>query len=358
MDGRKVVFGLAVLVGGVVTGCSSGHKLPLESYAVAAGPVVPDYSNLYYWAAHPAKWDPSDSLPKPYRNEVKPDSADVFFVHPTSYLDDKPVRNLPPDPAVPNSAWNADINDAAINQETDYSSVLYQGSAFNGCRVFAPRYRQAHINLFFVRDSLAKPFFDTAYTDVRMAFMYYLVHENKGRPFIIASHSQGTVHAARLIQEFIEHKPLEKQLVAAYLLGMPIKQGLFEHCQPCTYAAQTNCFVSWRTFKTGHISSYVMLEKYKTWVVNPLTWTMDDLPADRHLNTGAVLFNFNKPRRYNVSTRIHGNVLWSTKPRFLGNLFFNQTNYHIGDVNLFWRNIRDNVQTRVRAWYRQQPGGK
>ena len=33
----------------------------------------------------------------------------------------------------------------------------------------------------------------------KAAFQYYLEHYNNGRPFIIASHSQGTYHAKRLI---------------------------------------------------------------------------------------------------------------------------------------------------------------
>ena len=61
--------------------------------------------------------------------------------------------------------------------------------------------------------------FELAYSDVLRAFDYYLAHENHGRPFILASHSQGSLHALRLIQERLAGKPLQKQLVAAYLIG-------------------------------------------------------------------------------------------------------------------------------------------
>jgi len=56
---------------------------------------------------------------------------------------------------------------------------------------------------------------ELAYQDVKTAFEYYLKNWNQDRPIIIASHSQGSVHAQRLLKEFFEDKPLAKQLVAA-----------------------------------------------------------------------------------------------------------------------------------------------
>ena len=47
--------------------------------------MAPDYSNLFFWAAHPDKKDMSDSVPSFLRNETKDGSADVFFLHPTTF---------------------------------------------------------------------------------------------------------------------------------------------------------------------------------------------------------------------------------------------------------------------------------
>ena len=41
-------------------------------------------------------------------------------------------------------------------------------------------------------------------------------------PFIIASHSQGSTHAIRLLKEFVDSTTLQQQLVAAYIIGMQI----------------------------------------------------------------------------------------------------------------------------------------
>lgn len=123
----------------VITSCSKKNYASLTGYNFTSADGKPDYSNFNYWAAHPWKNDPSDSVPKPLRkNFVKDSMVDVFFLHPTTLTDKY------------DSSWNANINDAAINAKTDNSSILYQASVFNEqCRVFAPRYRQAHYRAFF-----------------------------------------------------------------------------------------------------------------------------------------------------------------------------------------------------------------
>ena len=52
----------------------------------------PDYSNLDYWAAHPWKKDPSDSIPTPLKDEIRDSIADVFFLHPTIFY--QQIRRL------------------------------------------------------------------------------------------------------------------------------------------------------------------------------------------------------------------------------------------------------------------------
>jgi thiol-disulfide isomerase/thioredoxin len=42
-----------------------------------------------------------------------------------------------------------------------------------------------------------------------------------------------------------------------------------------------------------------------------------------------------------LSAEIKDNVLWTCKPKFFGNFLIRNKNYHIGDINLFYKNIRD-----------------
>jgi hypothetical protein len=48
---------------------------------------VPDYSQLNYWASHPNKKDPGDTVPKPLKENDLEKVADVFFLHPTTLTD-------------------------------------------------------------------------------------------------------------------------------------------------------------------------------------------------------------------------------------------------------------------------------
>lgn len=341
MEHIKYLFALVLFIP-IVMSCSQ-KSLPsstrLQQFKSPDGQA--HYSDLNYWAAHPWKWDPSDSISSELKNDKIDSSADVFFIYPTSLLDDK------------YRGWNAAIDDSTINNKTDYSSILYQASIFNSsCRIFSPRYRQAHIKSFYTADtSKAIAAFDTAYADIKNAFTIYLSTWNKGKPIVIASHSQGTVHAKRLLKDFFEGKDLQNQLVCAYLIGMPVDQTYFEKIPICNNPASTGCIISWRTFKKGYTEpNYVAKEKFKSIVVNPLTWKTDTVAAPASLNSGGVLQNFNKIKKGVVNAQVHQNVLWTSKPKFFGNIFLTENNYHIGDYNLFYTNIRQNVKDRIASF--------
>ena len=328
----------------ILESCTQKNYARQKTYQFKSSTKIPDYSNLDYWAAHPWKKDLSDSIPGDLQKDYKQDSlADVFFIHPTTLTDYADER------------WNAQINDAALNTKTDYSTILYQASVFNEkCRVFAPRYRQAHIKAFYNNGAEADTAFEIAYADVKAAFEFYLKNYNNGQPIIIASHSQGTKHAGRLLKDFFENKPLQKQLVCAYIIGMPVKVDYFSTLKPCTDSLATGCFVSWRTFKSETADAeFIAAEKFKSVVVNPLTWTMDVFPVSSQLNYGGVLKNFNRIVPHVVSTQIHNNILWSSKPDVPGKIFYTQKNYHIGDINLFYMNIRENVAARINAFLKK-----
>jgi hypothetical protein len=324
--------------------CSPGFTHAVTAYRPRQDTTGrPDYSQLACWAAHPDKKDPSDSVPAPLRAGTVPDSTvDVFFLHPTTLV------------AAKDSQWNADINDPALNARTDNTTILFQASAFNECRVFAPRYRQAHLRAYFTADTVsAKQALDLAYEDLRTAFQYYLDHYNQGRPVIIAAHSQGTTHAERLLKEFFENKPLKNQLVAAYIIGMAIPGNSFSGLAPCQDSTATGCLIGWRTFKEGYEPPYVVKEKGSSWVVNPLTWTMTEEPAPRSRNKGGILTRFNDLIPAVTDARIHDGILWAHRPHFPGSFLLQTKNYHIGDINLYYLNIRENMRTRIRSFKTQ-----
>jgi hypothetical protein len=296
----------------------------------------PDYNKLEYWASHPDKWDPADSIPRPLKRFPRDSSVGVFFVHPTTYTE-KEFSAIP----------NASIDDARLNSKTDFTSILYQASVFNvNGNIYAPRYRQAHINMYYEKDTAkALKAFDTAYFDVRSAFLYFL-EKNRDKPIVIASHSQGTTHTKRLLKEFFDGKPLSNRLVVAYLVGIRVEKGFFKELRVCKDSLSTGCITSWRTYREGYEGSYTSKNDSETVVVNPITWIPQKSFADRSLHKGAVLYSFNKAFTRTHSAQIVGDMVWISKPRFPGSFLYNTKNYHAGDINLFYLDIRSDVYRR------------
>lgn len=334
---------------GFFTSCQPAYKSALTAYKnnYNDSVSVPDYHQLNHWAAHPDKKDLSDSTSAPLLAEKKDTIADVFFIHPTTFLKNK--RNP--------KKWNADINDPVLNAKTDYSTILYQASVFNAsCRVYAPRYRQAHIASFFSKDTASAHIaLEKAYTDVKNAFQYYLEQENKGRPIIIAAHSQGTIHAARLLKEFFEGKQLTNQLVVAYLWGMPLPPAYFQTILLCNDSTQTGCFVGWRLFKKRYTPKWIQKEKFTSLVVNPINWKSDSIYIPRINHKGAVLFQFNKIYSKTQGAKIHKGIVWIDKPKFPLSFLYTRRNYHAGDINLFYMDIRENIRQRIKHFYSKSP---
>ena len=312
-----------------------------QNAAKTTGP-GPDYSDLYYWASSPLKVDASDSIPLYLKDEVRDLRADVFFIHPTSFFG-----------KADSVAWNADLNDQLVNNETDSRSILFQSTVFNGsCRIYAPRYRQANMKAFYVRNSAsAQKAFDLAYSDIKKAFEYYLKNFNEGRPIIIASHSQGSLHAIRLLKEFFDDKPLTKKLVCAYIVGYQIEKNAFKKLPLGNRPDQTNCFVGWRSYAKGEIPKGVALENGNSLCVNPLTWTTTEFWASSELHSG-IMNNFVKIVPHTLSTAIEptSRILWVATDVDLEGRGEKLKNLHTFDYNLFWMNIRENVKVRIDAF--------
>ena len=74
-----------------------------------------------------------------------------------------------------------------------------QATIFNECcQIYAPRYRQATLASFFNKENglKARSF---AFNDILVSFDEYIKKYNKGRPIIIAGHSQGAELGLRLL---------------------------------------------------------------------------------------------------------------------------------------------------------------
>jgi hypothetical protein len=326
----KPPFLLPILL--LLAACSTGRQAGYQPDAAPAGPA---YERDEYWAALPWKADAADLCPVGLTDGQAEAAADVFYLYPTRYTKRRKHQG-----------WNAPLQDAAFNEEVQGSAIQFQASIFNGAgRVFSPYYRQAHLQAYFTQDTAsARRALDLAYGDVRAAFEYYLEKYNEGRPIIIAAHSQGTTHAKRLLREFFDGQPLREQLVAAYLVGIAVEKEAFEAIPPCQDSLDTGCFVSWRTFRSG---TPPRRPDDRILCTNPLLWTTAEAYAPRELNLGAVLYPFEQLRPAATDAQVHGNILWAAKPRFPGSFLIRRRNYHAGDLNFYYRNVRENARARA-----------
>lgn len=344
---KKVLFSMLLGLTPVVVAAQKPFRISTD-FSEENIPPPPNYGNLNTWAAHPSKKDMADSIPR--LSTVKDGQSiakvDVFFIHPTIFTE-QPKNQY---------QWNADINDTALNNRVDASTILNQATAFNGsCRVFAPRYRQAHYSVFTTSNQKNKEKgLNIAYEDVKNAFIHYLENENKGRPIVIASHSQGTVHAKRLLREFFDGKPLQKQLVEAYLIGIAVQATDFSYIRPSNDASQTGGFVTWNTFMKGFYPDYYNDGMSTAVCTNPLTWKIDETYAPRELNKGAVALHFKFVENAPVDAQVNKGILWINKPYIKGRAFLTTKIWHKADINLFWMNVRENVALRIDTFLNQK----
>jgi hypothetical protein len=251
-----------------------------------------------------------------------------------------------------------------------------QASDFNGCcLIYAPRYRETSIYRYFsAPPDIAQQARDLAYGDVDHAFTYFLEHYSKGRPFIIASHSQGTEHGFRLLRERIDGTPLAQQMIAAYLIGFDItdkQAATLKSVHVCATAADIHCFVHWATFGEGADKPKFETED-KLVCVNPLTWQRDGGKAPKSMSKGAVpmtgtfALNFIGPdaaagTKFGPLPAPLKQWTWAECRNGLltvadqsggpfAKMDLGGKNYHGMDYPLFAIDIRENVQARAAAF--------
>ena len=311
---------------------------PATSFAETPPPPAPDYSNPQHWAALPDREDAADFTPEGISDGQADAAVDVFFVHPTTFLS--------------STGWNAPMGDLASANWVDNAVMPGQASVFNGtARVYAPRYRQAQIYAFFALEEGGNDALELAYTDIEAAFEHYLAEYNNKRPFIIAGHSQGSLHVRWLLERKISGTPLRERMVAAYPVGYPMVIAELAESIPdipvCESATQTGCLITWNTISDGY-RPLIPVEGQVC--VNPLTWTADGAPGAFRDNEGALSIASKKIMPGVADGVCENGMFHITEIRTdaydeLPNM--GKGNHHLLDYALYWSNIRRNVADRA-----------
>jgi hypothetical protein len=215
---------------------------------------APDYTQQSNWLCLPGR---SDTCSKPLATTelkasgygattqsavAKDPPFDCFYVYPTVSRD---------------QGSNSDLNaseelGAAQAQFARFASV---------CRPFAPLYRQMTIASIaaVLTGGDVKAAGELAYSDVQRAWREYLAKYNKGRPFVLIGHSQGSLMLQELIKHEIEGKPIAAQMVRAIIPGFNVYVpqgklvgGTFKSTPLCASDGDTGCVMAWSGYREGN----------------------------------------------------------------------------------------------------------
>ncbi|MBN08755.1 MAG: hypothetical protein CMC79_00045 [Flavobacteriaceae bacterium] len=299
-------------------------------------PSEPDYSLEENWAVTPTNY-PKSLIE--ITNNIKSNKAAVFYIYPTLLLDPKDI------------SWNADVKKNIFRDEVINKAVKYQASAWLGAgELYVPFYRQAHIRIFKSPfDKQGKEAWEIAYSDVKRSFNYFLKNYRNNRPIIIASHSQGTMHAKRLLKEFFDGTDLQNQLVAAYLVGAKITVDEFKHLKPLNSPNEFGGYVSWNTYKNKRFP-----KKYELWfkggvTTNPINWNLNNQSSiSDHLG---LLYTDGTIYSKSVKIIRQDGILWASLPKVPKRFWLSFVkSYHFADINLFWMDIQKNAIDRLNNW--------
>ena len=293
-----------------------------------------------------------------YWAEGEDKEVDCFLVCPTVFFGKDGVYNMALDDEKTLQSFVG-----ALNMEMG----IYEES----CRMFAPFYRQAGMNVFTLEDAQAQPYFELAYQDVKSAFLAYLEQENAGRPIVLAGFSQGADMCLRLMKDVFSDETLREQLVACYAIGWRVTQQdleAFPHLAVAQAEADTGVIISFNSESKAVTSSLMVPEQ--TLGINPLNWRTDSTYADPAQNKGACFTNYDgKVVReapgltgaYLDSKRGTLKVDDSITPEEYppGLDLFPKGVYHLYDYQFFYRNLQENVAKRTAAYLElEQPSAK
>jgi hypothetical protein len=348
------------------------YRLPVFGETIE----VPDYTRAENWLNLPGVIE-APRLPS-LAAEPSPDfDVDVFFAYPTAWR----ARGAYPL--------------AGLDNEEMRLGALYslqtRASAFGTVgRVFAPYYRQidaAYVSTMQPTQA-AELFYGAPLADVSAAFSCYLEHYNKGRPFILVGHSQGSIVLAGLLvtalaPEASSAAPLAPappaatapaaplapvaplaRMIAAYLIGSTWTPAAYEAApflKPAQRADDTGVIISYNT-EAPMVDGLNPFSKPGAVTINPISWRTDDTLAPASLSKGGIIVGAEgsvERREHLADARINpqrGTIICSTvdRERFsstqASRAYFPLGVLHTSDITLYYYDLRANAELRTRAF--------
>jgi hypothetical protein len=300
-----------------------------------------DYSKSEHWLSLPVSDDKA---------------VDVFYLYPTSWQ--KVNQNDPNICDIDNPSMLAGSKSAFSRQATAFEPIG---------NIYAPYYRQADAayTLNLPLDQQEKVVGGIPKTDAFAAFDYYIKHYNKGRPFILAGHSQGSNLLVLLLSEYMkEHPEVYKRMIAAYVIGYSVTDDYLAQNPHLKFAegpADTGVIISYNT-EAPTISGKNPVVLPGAIAINPITWSRDETLAAADKNLGSLSLDKDGSPVLDADGKIlavknyadarvdkaKGVLICSTVDESKLVLGFGPGIYHTYDYPFYFFDIRENAALRTR----------
>jgi hypothetical protein len=242
-------------------------------------------------------------------------------------------------------------------------------SAFEeSTNLFMPYYRQASAmtlkKAYDETGDIRTALVGTPYEDITAALDYYFENYNNGRPFIIASHSQGSaINSLVMKGYFKEHPDYYKRMVASYMIGFSLTKDWLKdspHLKCATGEADTGVIVSWNTEGKQNVEQNAknVVVMPGAISINPLNWKLDDTYAPASENKGSLIVD-EKTGKVSIGdigadaqvNTERGVVVTNTNAEPIETAdFFGPQSFHNGDYTFYYNNIKDNVAKRIATY--------
>lgn len=266
--------------------------------------------------------------------------VDLFYVVPTCIWDYTD--------SLGQTRHHMDIFNTEQRALTDPSIQLAKSVLADSCNFFSPYYRQISMDSWLTLDmALIEERFKLAYQDVADAFHYYMEHDNQGKPFILAGHSQGAKAVIELLKR--EMTPdISRKLIATYAIGYtvtPEELAGYSTLRPAQDSIDTGVLIGFNSVTRPDAVSPLFRDNVVC--INPVNWRTDVTPATSYQG-------FTVAQDTTIHTLIVTGI--DEEQYFIPSVaaLLPKGNLHVQEFNLYNEDLRKNVLQRIRAFRQAQ----
>lgn len=266
--------------------------------------------------------------------------VDLFYVVPTCIWDYTD--------SLGQTRHHMDIFNTEQRALTDPSIQLAKSVLADSCNFFSPYYRQISMDSWLTLDTaLIEERFKLAYQDVADAFHYYMEHDNQGKPFILAGHSQGAKAVIELLKR--EMTPdISRKLIATYAIGYtvtPEELAGYSTLRPAQDSIDTGVLIGFNSVTRPDAVSPLFRDNVVC--INPVNWRTDATPATSYQG-------FTVAQDTTIHTLIVTGI--DEEQYFIPSVaaLLPKGNLHVQEFNLYNEDLRKNVLQRIRAFRQAQ----